>query len=91
MMPESPSGTTRLRGPARSPAVGLRHRRSRGHCEAIGVNLTDAESRLVPVAGGGLEQCYDAQAAVATDSLLVVVTDVAKQALTQNGKTSGDT
>ena len=30
----------------------------------------------MPVAGGGFEQCYNAQAAVAADSRLVVATDV---------------
>lgn len=40
------------------------------------VNLTDEESRIMPVAGGGFEQCYNAQAAVATGSLLVVAVDV---------------
>lgn len=40
------------------------------------VNLTDAESRIMPVAGDGFEQCYNAQAVVAADSLLVVATDV---------------
>jgi len=40
------------------------------------VNLTDAESRIMPVAGGGFEQCYNAQAVVAADSLLVVAVDV---------------
>ena len=40
------------------------------------VNLTDEELRIMPVAGGGFEQCYNAQAAVATGSLLVVATDV---------------
>src|SRR6266480_778634 len=29
------------------------------------INLTDEESRIMPVAGGGFEQCYNAQAAVA--------------------------
>jgi len=29
------------------------------------VNLTDEESRIMPVAGGGFEQCYNAQAVVA--------------------------
>ena len=42
------------------------------------VNLTDAESRIMPVSGGGFEQCYNAQAAVAADSLLVVATDVSQ-------------
>src|SRR6202043_4091997 len=55
------------------------------------VNLTDEESRIMPIphsdtlgvrqpnakmAGGGFEQCYNAQAAVAADSLLVVAADV---------------
>ena len=40
------------------------------------VNLTDEELRIMPVAGGGFEQCYNAQAAVAADSLLVVAADV---------------
>jgi transposase len=40
------------------------------------VNLTDEESRIMPVAGGGFEQCYNAQAAVAAGSLLVVAVDV---------------
>src|SRR5688572_1240931 len=34
------------------------------------VNLTDEQSRIMPVAGGGFEQCYNAQAAVAAGSLL---------------------
>ncbi len=42
------------------------------------VNLTDAESRIMPVLGGGFEQCYNAQAAVAAGSLLVVATDVSQ-------------
>jgi len=44
------------------------------------INLTDEESRIMPVAGGGFEQCYNAQAAVAADSLLVVATDVVQAA-----------
>jgi len=40
------------------------------------VNLTDETSRIMPVAGGGFEQCYNAQAVVAAGSLLVVATDV---------------
>jgi transposase len=38
--------------------------------------LTDEESRIVPVSGGGFEQGYNAQAVVAEDSLLVVARDV---------------
>ncbi len=40
------------------------------------INLTDEESRIMPVAGGGFEQCYNAQAAVAAGSLLIVAQDV---------------
>jgi len=40
------------------------------------INLTDEESRIMPVAGGGFEQCYNAQAAVAADSMLIVAQDV---------------
>jgi transposase len=40
------------------------------------INLTDEDSRIMPVAGGGFEQCYNAQAAVAAGSMLVVAVDV---------------
>ncbi len=40
------------------------------------VNLTDEESRIMPVSGGGYEQCYNSQAAVATGTLLVLATTV---------------
>jgi len=44
------------------------------------INLTDEDSRIMPVAGGGFEQCYNAQAVVTAESLLVVATDVAQAA-----------
>jgi len=44
------------------------------------INLTDEESRIMPVAGGGFEQCYNAQAVIAADSLLVVAADVVQAA-----------
>src|SRR6201982_3447051 len=40
------------------------------------VNLTDEKTRIMPVPGGGFEPCYNAQAAVAAGSLLVVAADV---------------
>jgi transposase len=40
------------------------------------INLTDEESRIMPVPGGGFEQCYNAQAVVAAGSLLVVAAEV---------------
>jgi transposase len=35
------------------------------------VNLTDPQSRIMPVTGKGFDQCYNAQAAVDTESMLV--------------------
>jgi hypothetical protein len=40
------------------------------------VNLTDEESRIMPVSGGGFEQCYNAQASVDTETMLVMSTHV---------------
>src|SRR6201997_571163 len=40
------------------------------------INLTDEDSRIMPVAGGGFEQCYNAQAVVTAGSLLVIASDV---------------
>jgi len=39
------------------------------------INLTDEESRIMKVSGGGFEQCYNAQVAVDMDSLLIVKTN----------------
>ncbi|HZX92981.1 MAG TPA: IS1182 family transposase [Myxococcales bacterium] len=44
------------------------------------VNLTDGESRIMPMPGGGFEQCYNAQACVAAGSLLVVAQNVVQAA-----------
>jgi len=44
------------------------------------INLTDEDSRVMPVAGGGFDQCYNAQAVVAAGSLLVVATHVTQAA-----------
>jgi hypothetical protein len=37
------------------------------------INLTDADSRIMKIAGGGFEQCYNAQAATAENMLVVAV------------------
>ena len=55
---------------ARSPAA------TEGPLPSDQINLTDEDSRIMPVAGGGFEQGYNAQAAVAAGSLLVVAIDV---------------
>lgn len=44
------------------------------------INLTDEDSRIMPVAGGGFDQCYNAQAAVATGSLLIVANGLTQAA-----------
>jgi transposase len=44
------------------------------------INLTDEDSRIMPMAGGGFDQSYNAQAAVATGSLLIVANDVTQAA-----------
>jgi len=36
------------------------------------INLTDEESRIMPVSGGGFDQAYNAQASVDLDSMLIV-------------------
>ena len=38
------------------------------------INLTDEESRIMKVSGGGFEQCYNAQAGVDAATMLVVAT-----------------
>jgi transposase len=38
------------------------------------INLTDQESRIMKVSGGGFDQCYNAQAGVDAASMLVVAT-----------------
>jgi len=40
------------------------------------INLTDEESRIMPVAGGGFEQAYNAQAAVDAPTMRVIATGV---------------
>lgn len=44
------------------------------------INLTDEDSRIMKVAGGGFDQCYNAQAVVAAGSMLVVATEVTQAA-----------
>ena len=40
------------------------------------INLTDEDSRIMKVAGGGFEQCYNAQALVDSESMLVMAPHV---------------
>jgi transposase len=44
------------------------------------INLTDEDSRIMPAAGGGFDQSYNAQAVVAAGSLLVVAPYVTQAA-----------
>ena len=48
------------------------------------ISLTDDESRIMKVSGGGFDQCYNGQVAVDTDSMLIVGAFV-----TQAGNDSG--
>lgn len=48
------------------PAAGVR--------DTDQINLTDEQSRIMPVSGGGFEQAYNAQAAVDAKTMLVVAT-----------------
>ena len=43
------------------------------------VNLTDDESRIMPVSGGGFDQCYNAQAGVDAASQLIVCSRVSQK------------
>jgi len=71
---------------AKAAASGKKHRGKPPQPPAPGpraddqINLTDEESRIMPVAGGGFEQCYNAQAIVDTDTMLVLVPQVVQAA-----------
>ena len=54
--------------PPKAPEPGARDRDQ--------INLTDEESRIMPVAGGGFEQAYNAQAGVDAATMLVVAVGV---------------
>jgi transposase len=43
------------------------------------VNLTDGESRIMPASGGGFKQAYNAQAAVDTQSMLIITAHVTQE------------
>jgi transposase len=43
------------------------------------VNLTDEESRIMPASGGGFKQAYNAQAAVDTESMMIIASHVSQQ------------
>lgn len=63
----------KLRGPGPTPP-------SAGPRASDQINLTDEESRIMPVAGGGFDQSYNAQAVVDTDSMLIVAAQVSQAA-----------
>ena len=76
MKPSWRRARPRPRRRARSPGASRPQPPVAGPLPTDQVNLTDEESRIMPVAGGGFEQCYNAQAVVAAGSLLVVAADV---------------
>jgi hypothetical protein len=48
------------------------------------INLTDAQSRIMPVSGGGFEQCYNTQTGVDAATMLVVATGVTQAPTTRS-------
>jgi hypothetical protein len=60
------------RGPPEPPTGGVQDKGQ--------VNLTDEDSRIMKFAGGGFDQCYNAQAVVATGSMPIVATEVTQAA-----------
>ena len=61
------------RGPKPKPPTG-------GVGDKDQINLTDEESRIMPVSGGGFEQAYNAQAVVDNETLLIVSNHVSQKA-----------
>jgi hypothetical protein len=47
-----------------------------GPCKADQVNLTDSDSRIMRVSGGGFEQSYNAQVGVDVESMLIITQNV---------------
>jgi len=71
-----PRRPRRARSPAASrPSLRPPEPPAAGPAPGDQINLTDEDSRIMPVAGGGFDQCYNAQAAVAAGSLLVIAVD----------------
>ena len=61
------------RGPKPKPPTG-------GVRDKDQINLTDEESRIMPVSGGGFEQAYNVQAVVDNETLLIVSNHVSQRA-----------
>ena len=63
---------------AKSPAANHPSLRCRPVAEGSDPDLTNRRriARIMPVAGGGFERCYNAQAVVTADSMLVIAADV---------------
>lgn len=62
----------KLRGKEPKPPVA-------GPTDKDQVNLTDEESRIMPASGGGFKQAYNAQAAVDTETMLIITTHVTQE------------
>ncbi|MEC5218859.1 transposase [Actimicrobium sp. GrIS 1.19] len=65
---EKDSGKKSNRKPPKPPEAGPK--------DSDQINLTDEESRIMPTAGGGFEQAYNAQAGVDAATMLVIATQV---------------
>src|SRR3954453_20994277 len=71
-----PRARQKPRPPAKNPGGNPPEPPVEGPLPTEPINLTDEESRIMAVAGGGFEPCYNAKAVVAEGSLLVVASDV---------------
>ena len=65
---EKDAGKKAAGGVPQAPTPGVR--------DTDQINLTDEESRIMPVSGGGFEQAYNAQAAVDAATMRVIATGV---------------
>ena len=66
---------------ARAKAIGKKPKApEEGPTPKDQINLTDEESRIMPVSGGGFEQAYNAQAGVEETSHLIVYNSLSQQA-----------
>ena len=72
---EKPKGRKRVK----SRGDRSRNRPTGGVRDKDQINLTDEESRIMPVSGGGFEQAYNAQAVVDNETLLIVSNHVSQK------------
>ncbi len=80
MRPSSPPGGPCAKASGKNPGGKAPKPPEPGPRAKDQINLTDEASRIMSVAGGGFEQCYNAQAIVDTETMLVLVPRVTQAA-----------